>query len=176
MGAAELAAALERAERVLARRPTAGLHDDSPAIARWRSGVRVVTSNPEGVAVETDMPIEMGGSGDRATPGWMVRAGLAACTTTSIAMKAAREGVRLEALAVEVTSRSDMRGVLHMSEDEGGFVYPGPQALALAVRIFAPGVAPERLRALVDQATAASPMMRALEDPHAVELRVEVAG
>jgi len=38
-----LAAAIERTQKVLQRRPAIGLHVDPPAMAEWRGGTRVVS-------------------------------------------------------------------------------------------------------------------------------------
>jgi len=89
MSAQYVADAMERVEIVLRRRPDMGLHDDSPATARWRGSTRIVTSHDNGSEFTTDMPGELGGTGDQVTPGWLMRAGLAACTATRIAMGAA---------------------------------------------------------------------------------------
>src|SRR5262249_49852944 len=100
MATQELAAALDRAESVFTRRPQAGLHDDAPAMVRWQGGTRMLCTHASGRTVETDLPPELGGSGDEASPGWMVRAGVAACSATAIAMFAARAGIELETLEV----------------------------------------------------------------------------
>ena len=75
MAAQDLAAALERVQSVLRRRPETGLHDDAPATARWDNGLRVVSHHANGTQVPTDMPSEFGGTGDHVTPGWLLRAG-----------------------------------------------------------------------------------------------------
>ena len=59
----------------------------------------------------TDMPAELGGAGDQVTPGWLFRAGMAACATTSIVLMAAADGIELAALEVRVDSHSDVRGL-----------------------------------------------------------------
>ena len=79
MATQDIAAALQRVEAVLTRRPEAGVHDDSPAAARWQGGTRVVASHANGTEVASDMPGEFGGTGDLITPGWLFRAGLASC-------------------------------------------------------------------------------------------------
>jgi hypothetical protein len=38
----DIAAAVQRVESVLKRRPATGIHDDAPATARWQTGLRVV--------------------------------------------------------------------------------------------------------------------------------------
>ena len=62
MATEDLAAALQRAETVLRRRPDMGLHDDAPATARWDGDTRVVASHANGTQVSTDMPGELGGT------------------------------------------------------------------------------------------------------------------
>src|SRR5678816_3705896 len=70
MTTGDLAQALQRAQSVLRRRPEMGLHDDAPATARWQHGTRTVASHANGMQMTTDMPGELGGSGDQVTPGW----------------------------------------------------------------------------------------------------------
>jgi hypothetical protein len=62
MTKANIAAAVQRVESVLRRRPTSGLHDDAPATARWQSNLRVVSHHANGTQVLTDMPTELGGA------------------------------------------------------------------------------------------------------------------
>jgi uncharacterized OsmC-like protein len=165
---------MRRVEAALRRRPEIGLHDDAPASARWDGGTRVVASHANGTQVLTDMPGELGGSGDQVTPGWLLRAGLASCAATRIAMAAATEGIELRTLEVLARSRSDTRGLLGMADAEGAPVHAGPRDVQLLVRISAPGVSPERLRALVEDSQRCSPVPCALEEAVPVALRVEV--
>ena len=56
------------------------LRDVGDAIARARAEpnrLTYATSGPGGATLLTDMPPELGGSGDQVTPGWLMRAGLA---------------------------------------------------------------------------------------------------
>ena len=170
----DIAAALQRVETVLQRRPEMGLHDDAPATARWASGTRVVASHANGTQMATDMPGELGGSGDQVTPGWLFRAGLASCGATSIAMAAASEGIALTALEVQASSRSDVRGLLGMAGAGGEPVYAGPGELQLFVRIAAQGVAPKRLRALVEDGLRRSSIPNAVQNATPLALRIDV--
>ena len=170
----EIAAALQRVEAVFTRRPEAGAHDDSPATACWQRGTRVVTRHADGTQIESDMPAELGGSGDRITPGWLFRAGLAACGATSIQIAAVAAGISLDELEVHATSRSDARGLLGMSDRNGQRVGAGPFDLQLRVRIAADGVAPERLRALVEEGLGRPPIQNAVTQANALALQVEV--
>jgi organic hydroperoxide reductase OsmC/OhrA len=169
-----LAGALERAKTVLQRRPDLGLHEDAPATARWLAGTRVVSRHANGTEIATDMPGELGGSGDQVTAGWLFRAGLAACAATSIAMRAASEGVALTMLEVRASSRSDARGLLGITGADGTPVYAGPDAMQLQVQIAADGVAAERLRALVDDAVRGSPIPNAVQRATALDLQIRI--
>lgn len=169
-----IAAALQRTEAVLKRKPQAGLHEDSPATSRWEGGTRVIASHANGTEVESDMPGELGGTGDRVTPGWLFRAGVASCATTSIVLAAATAGVELTGLEVQVRSRSDARGLLGMSGDDGRRVYAGPGDFRLDVRISARDAAPARLTRLVEEALAHSPIPSAVLNATPIALSIDV--
>ncbi len=169
-----IAAAMQRVEALLQRRPEAGLHEDAPATARWESGTRVVSSHTNGTQLSTDMPSEIGGSGDKVTPGWLFRAGLASCLATCIAMSAAAEGIELASLEVLAGSRSDTRGLFGMTDAAGELVRAGPRDVQLVVRIAAHGVSAERLRTLVEHSHRCSPVPSAVENAVPMALHIEV--
>lgn len=175
MSQQDIAAALKRVESVLLRRPKTGLHDDAPATARWQGGTRVVSAHANGTQVVTDMPTELGGSGDKVTPGWLFRAGIASCAATSINFCAASQGVELSTLEVRVSSRSDTRGMLGMAGADGEPVHAGPGDMQLVVNISAAGVPPARLRALVEEGVRRSPIPNALPHVTPLALHIEVA-
>lgn len=170
-----IALAMQRAVDVFTRRPQQGLHDDATAHAAWRGGTRVTTSHDGGTRVDTDMPRELGGSGERVSPGWLFRAGIAACAATAIAMVAASEGVELDGLDVNVGSRSDARGLLGMRDQAGEPVPPGALGFSIEVRIRASTADEARLRALVEEGLRRSPMQDALlrHPPVAVQVHID---
>ena len=53
----------------------------------------------------TDMPEPMGGKAAGSNPGWLLRAGMASCAATAIAMRAAMQGIALTTLEVKVRKR-----------------------------------------------------------------------
>ncbi|MED5622366.1 OsmC family protein [Ideonella sp. BN130291] len=168
----DTAAALRRVEAVLERRPDTGLHEDAPAAARWLGGTQVLASHANGMQLRTDMPAELGGQGEHVTPGWLFRAGMASCATTCIVLHASLQGIELQALEVTARSRSDTRGLLGMAGADGEPVSAAAQDVALQVRISARGVAPERLRALVETACRCSPVPQVV--CNAVELGLQI--
>ena len=166
------AAAMQRVESVLKRRPEVGLHGDAPATplaggqqgAGARGGrLRAVHSCPE-----------LGVGGDQVKPGWLFRAGLASCFATRIAMQAAAAEIELTMLEVVASSRSDARGLFGMAEVSGEPVGAGPRDVQLFVKISAPGVAAERLQSLVEDCNSCSPVSAAVRDAVPVTLRIEV--
>jgi uncharacterized OsmC-like protein len=169
-----IAAAIERNLAVLRRRPSQGVHDDAPATVSWQGGVRMLASHANGTRIATDMPTEIGGSGDQVTPGWLFRAGLAACGATSVVMAAAAAGIELTQLDVKASSRSDTCGLLGMVGADGAPVYGGPSDVRLAVRVAAPGVDAASLRALVHEALARSPIPSAVEHETPLVVEIEV--
>ncbi len=175
MTAEHIAASMERVVSALRRKPHAGLHDDTPARVRWAGGLRTVATSATGAEVATDMPAAIGGDDSAATPGWLLRTALASCAVTRIAMEAASRGIALRTLEAHVTSRSDLRGLVGVTEPDGRRVTAGPLAMDLHVRIAATDVDAQTLRALVESTPGCSPVTCALETPLAVGLHVEVA-
>ncbi|MGA7537814.1 MAG: OsmC family protein [Steroidobacteraceae bacterium] len=174
MTAATIANALQRARAVFARRPQAAMHRDEPAIARWEQGMRVVSRHENGAQITTDMPRELGGEGDQATPGWLLRAALASCLATRIVMEAATRGIVLSRLEVVAASRSDARGLFGMADEAGERVLPAPCEIQLQVRIAATNIAAEVLHAAIEESYRCSPVSAALERAVPVSLRIEV--
>ena len=172
----QIAAAMQRVTSALQRKPHAGLHDDAPATVRWSGGLRTIARSEAGAEVSTDMPAAIGGDDSAATPGWLLRTALASCAVTRIAMEAAAQGIALQTLEARASSRSDLRGLVGVAEPDGRPVPAGPLAIALHVRIGAPGVDAARLRALVEATPGCSPVTCAIEQPLAVGLHIEVDG
>jgi uncharacterized OsmC-like protein len=169
-----ISSAIERVKAVLRRRPEIGIHDDAPATACWQGGTRVASIHANGTQTLTDMPSELGGTGGHVTPGWLFRAGVASCLATSIALRAATEGVELLALEVRASSRSDLRGMLGMADAEGEPVRAAPLEVQLCVRISAHGVAPDQLRSLVEESQRCSPIPSAVRHAVPVALCIEI--
>jgi uncharacterized OsmC-like protein len=122
------------------------------ATATLEKGLRFRVTGAGGEEVVTDMPSGVGGGGAAPSPGWLFRAALASCAASRVAMEAARDGVRLTSLAVDVDSESDDRGILGMEPD----VPAGPLSVRIAVRASAEGDA--ELDSLVRRAVARCPV------------------
>lgn len=146
--------ALESLARVLEANPEKGRVKNAPARARLLEGLRCSVEGPNGESLHTDMPRPMGGAASAPNPGWLLRAAIASCASTAIAMRAARQGIELSALEVSVESASDNRGLLGLRED----VPASLDAMTVKVKIGAPGRTAAELRALAQWGDAHSPV------------------
>lgn len=157
------------AEHFLAH-PEEALSEDKPAIAVLEQGLRFRVTGLGSWEVWTDMPKALGGEASAPSPGWLRRAAQAACEATMIAIAAAKEGIPLESLEVTIGSRSDDRGLVGVAD-----VPAGPLESWARVKISAPGIPSEKLRALVDWAEPHSPVTDALcrAVPHRLHLEGE---
>jgi uncharacterized OsmC-like protein len=104
------------------------------------------------------MAESVGGGASTPTPGWLLRAALAACDASAVAMEAARDGIELTDLEVSVESESDFRGVLGVDPS----VHAGPLSVRVGIRLAAEHATEEQLRAIVERAEAHSPVRDAL--------------
>jgi uncharacterized OsmC-like protein len=161
--------ALERAQRVFLDKPAAGRKPNAMATAVWHDGLRCEIAGPGSERAITDMPQPMGGQGGGANPGWLLRAGMASCTATVIAMRAALLGIELRTLEVSVESESDARGLVGIPE-----VSSALGDMRMAITIGADGVDAARLRELAAWGEAHSPVSCTLRasPPIAIEISV----
>lgn len=168
---ARIRTALERNARALSLRPSVG---QGTAVTRVRlvEGLRCeVEEGPWKLTV--DMPEKSGGTNAGPNPGTYGRASLGSCLAAGYAMWAARLGVPLTRLEVEVHADYDVRGELGVSDE----VDPGYSRVRYVVTI--ESEAPEsEVRRLLDTADRYSPYLdvwkRAL--PLEREVRLTTAG
>ena len=149
--------AIETASAHLAEHPEAAVSTDAAATAVREDGLRFRVEGPKG-AVTTDMAGSVGGGASAPTPAWLMRAALASCDATLIAMEAARDGVELTDLKVTVDSESDFRGVLGVDDS----VKPGPLAVRVRIQLTSSDATPDQLREIVQRAEMRSPVRDAL--------------
>jgi uncharacterized OsmC-like protein len=154
MTIAQIHQSIESVIKFYSEHPEKALSTDKTAVAVIQGELRCKAEGPNGAVLITDMPKGMGGGGAAPTPGWFLRAALANCDATVIAMRAAQLGVVLTRLEVTVDSYSDDRGLLGV----GGTVPPGPLSMRVHVLIAADGASPEQLRQIVEWADSHSPV------------------
>jgi uncharacterized OsmC-like protein len=161
--------ALERAQRVFLDKPTAGRKANTTATAVWRDGLRCEITGPGNESATTDMPEAIGGKGSGPNPGWLLRAGMASCTATAIAMRAAMLGIELKLLEVSVESESDARGLVGIPN-----VPTALGDLRMSIKIGADGVDEAKLREIAALAEAHSPVSCTVRDYPPVAIGVSL--
>jgi uncharacterized OsmC-like protein len=155
MADSDLATSLQKISDALVEQPEKAIVKNAPATALLQEGLKCVVTGPTGECVHTDMPRGVGGTAAAPNPGWFLRAALAACNATVVAMRAAQRGVELSRLEVTVSSETDARGMLGIDEA----ISAGMRDLRCEVKIAARGGAtPEELREIVYWAVAHSPV------------------
>ncbi|MFQ5966213.1 MAG: OsmC family protein [Acidimicrobiia bacterium] len=158
-----------RAIQYLTEKPDQARYTDSTATAVI-DGLKSRVEGPEGATVVTDMPRGVGGEDSAPTPGWFLRAAIASCDATVIAMRAAQEGVELSTLEVTVDSVSDDQGLFGMDDS----IPAGPLSTSIRVKIGAEGASAERLREIVEWSDQHSPVSDALQRAVPTTVNVEV--
>lgn len=165
---ARIREALAKVAEGVAKNPEKARSRNAPATALLENGLRCRVTGPAGELLHTDMPSSMGGDASAPNPAWFMRASLASCNATAIAMRAARLGIELTELEVSVSSETDHRGILGLDDDVSAAMRP----LHMKVRISARDASAQDLEALVEWACSHSPV--GCTDPGAATLDIQV--
>lgn len=168
MSTVRIREAIEKVSTALAQQPEKARVKNAPATAIVEDGLRCRVTGPAGELIHTDMPPGMGGAASGPNPGWLMRAALASCNATGIAMRAAKVGFNLTKLEVSVSSETDSRGMLGLDESVSAAMKP----LRMHVKISAPEASAEELQNLVHWVCSHSPV--GCTDPSAATVEVQV--
>ncbi len=169
MTVSEISKAIETMTKVFSEQPEKAYTSGS-ATATLESGLRVKVSGAHETVVYTDMPSALGGKSSAAKPGWLLRASLASCNATVIAMRAAQLGVELTKLEVTVSSAADARGLLGCDENVSAKL----EDWQCHVSIGAGAASPELLQEIVAWASAHSPVACTICDAATTETVIEI--
>ncbi len=162
--------ALQKIGDVFVADPDKARSKGIPATASLVDGLHFEVTGPSGEKVYTDMPAAMGGAASAPAPGWLLRAAIASCTATVMAMRAARLGIDLTTLEVTVESEADQRGLLGLDEK----VSAAFTTLRIKVRIGAENAAPDDLRSLATWGDDHSPVACTVRESPPTAIEVEV--
>jgi len=151
--------------------PDKAISEDKTATAVVEDGLRCRATGVNGAELVSDMPKGIGGGATAPTPGWLLRAALATCDATMIAMRAAELGITLTTLEVTVGSTSDDRGLLEMDDS----IPAGALNVQVHVKLGGDGVSKEQLHELVTWAERHSPVGDSISRAVPLKVIVEVA-
>ena len=129
--------AIERNVKAVSLRPSVG---QGTAITRVRLRDGLACDIQDGAwTLTAGMTEKYGGTSEGPNPGVLGRGALGSCLAIGYAMWAARLGVPIDALEVEVQADYDVRGELGAADD----VRPGYSAIRLIVTVSSPAAAEE---------------------------------
>jgi uncharacterized OsmC-like protein len=152
------------------KNPDKAVSEDKIATSTIAEGLRCRATGPGGWELVSDMAKGIGGEASAPTAGWLMRAALANCDATMIALRAAELGIHLTTLEVTVRSESDDRGLLQIDDS----IPAGPLRIWTQVKIGAPDIPDEKLREIVRWAEKHSPVGDAISRAVPLEVNVEV--
>jgi len=165
----DIGRAVAEVERYLQSQDDPRPQADIPATATIEAGLRCRIESPDGRAIYTDMPGNVGGGATANSPGWHLRAALASCDATLLSLRAARIGLELDSVEVRVEASSDGRG---MFLDDG--ISPGSSEMCLYFKIGAGNASAQQIEDLVRWVEQHSPVgtdiVRAVELSSQIEM------
>ena len=114
-----IAAALERLEAVVRKRPEVA-HGTNRSVTTVVDGLRCESQEGDW-RMHTDLPAALGGGASGPTPGMLGRAALGSCLAMGYQLHAARLGVELTSIRIEIEADSDDAGMLFLGEARPGY-------------------------------------------------------
>jgi uncharacterized OsmC-like protein len=163
--------AVESAGDYLTQHPDEARYRDSPARARLVDGLVVEVEGADGARLRTDMPRGIGGTGSAPSPGWLLRAAVASCVASLVAIRAAAIRVPLGGIEVEVDSESDDRGILGLDDA----IPAGPLNARIVISVHAPARSRADLQDLARWAVDHCPVSEMLGRVVPVEVDIQLS-
>lgn len=155
----QLKTATERNVKALSLRPSIGQGTATTTVA-VRAGETACEIQDGPWKLVADMEVGMGGAAAGPDPGVFARSALGACLASGYLLWAARLGVPIDDVSVEIQTDFDARGMYAVDDA----VPAGWLALRYSVSITSP--APEdRVREVIDQADRHSPILDDISRP-----------
>ena len=143
---------------------------DSPATATLleKDGFLCKVTNPSDSSrtpIYTDMPEGIGGKGTSEcnSPGWHLRAAMAACDVSMIQIRASRLNLELTSVEVSVEGSSDGRGMLGTGDDT---VSPASTAMKITYKVGIEGTSttPQQIKDVIEWVEQHSPVATDVKD------------
>jgi uncharacterized OsmC-like protein len=167
-GQASIAAALERVESVLQKRPDFG-RETSRSVTTLVEGLRCACEEGDW-RVQTDLPAALGGGESGPTPGMLGRAALGSCLVMGYQLHASRLGVELTSIRVEIEADFDNGAMLFLESD----ARPGYSEVRYHVDIVSP--APDELvLKVLDEGDVLSPYRDVFAQPTPMQRSVSIS-
>ncbi|HVY87472.1 MAG TPA: OsmC family protein [Hyphomonadaceae bacterium] len=162
----QIRTALDRAASMITDKPSIGQRVySSLAIVEDGLACRVTEKNHDLVA---DLPRSMGGSDAGPSPSVLLRAALSSCIAMGVKMWAARKGVAIQRVEVNVQTDVDARGQFGVADA----IAAGFEDVRVSIRLQSDADA-KALQEIVDTSLRYSPLMDAFKRSHTIATNVE---
>ena len=162
-----IAAALQRLNGTLARRPDFGHHTGS-SVTTLGAGLRCETE-VDGWTIASDLRPAFGGEGSAPTPTVLLSSALGACLAMGYQLRAAEHGIELTSVRVTVETDSEVGGMLRCDAPAP----PGFTEIRYRVEVESPARRSD-LERIVDLADRLSPVLDALTRANRVQRTVSI--
>jgi uncharacterized OsmC-like protein len=160
--------AVERVVDVFRKKPSAAM-DTIRATGRLEDGLVCNVRQGNYTAV-MDMAEAIGGGGSAPTPGFFVRSGLVGCIAIGVKLTAAREGIDIGAIDVEVEMDFDDGAMLGVGDNSAA---PLETRVTITVESAAPW---NEVQAMIGRALERDPYFIAVRDAQSVKTKLVPAG
>lgn len=153
-----IAGALKRLEAVVRKRPEFA-RGTSRSVTTVLHGLRCESVEGDW-QIQADLPAAAGGAGFGPTPGMLGRAALGSCLAMGYQLHAARLGVELTSIQIEIEADADDAGMLFLGSD----ARPGYSEVRYHVDIVSPN-SDEMVLKVLDEGDTLSPYRDVFSDP-----------
>lgn len=159
--------AIERVSEVFRKKPSAALNTKR-ATGRVEQGL-VCHARQDDYTATMDMPVPIGGDGSAPSPGFHIRVGLVGCIAIGIKLTAAREGIDIGTIDVDVEMDFDDAAIIGVSDNTAA-----PLETRITIRIGS--TAPwEEVEAMVGRALDLDPYFIAFRDAQPLKTKLVAA-
>jgi uncharacterized OsmC-like protein len=158
---------VERISDVFRKKPSSAFNTKR-ATGRIEDGL-VCQARQDGYTATMDMPEAIGGDGSAPSPGFHIRVGLVGCIAVGIKLTAAREGLDIGAINVDVEMDFDDAAMIGVSDNTAA-----PLETRVTITIESQA-AWEEVTAMVDRALERDPYFIAFRDAQPLKTKVLAA-
>ena len=165
-GSDKIAAALKHVTDIFEETPARAMGTDKTT-ARLERGLKCTIREGDQSAV-VDMVEKMGGGAEGPSPGFFGRAALTSCIAIGLKMTAARAGIDIDAIEVDLEMDWDHRGLFGLNDSPAG-------TTGMRVLVTVQSDAPEQaVHDVVQQSLTNSPWLQTFVDAQKIEPEVRI--
>ena len=161
--------AIARSTKAVTLRPAKGQYTHrTSAVVESGTACRVREKHFD---MTVDVPPSIGGGGEGPTPGALVRSAFTSCIATGVKLWAARAGIEIDYIDVQLEADVDARGELGVDDS----IAPGFLDLRLNILVHSSAAA-EDVEAVIERSVKYSPLFDVFSNKQTIRMTLDVAG